>query len=257
MNALFHLTRTVWIEYIRRKDFYVVLILTGLFALAALAARMIGIKTAAEAEFLMSFGLTLAYLLTGVVTINLASRQIPREFDDRTIYPLLARPVTRGAILTGKILGVSVLAAFTLLLLSLLSYLPTPKSDTQSLLTLFQLLALQSLALLLLTVLTVALSLFTPPIVSALIALAVFVLGGTLANGLAFALRDTPPAVAALLTRAASLIPDFSLFEHITRFVQGQPPLATPDIAALAGYAALLALFYYSLASWCFARRQL
>jgi ABC-type transport system involved in multi-copper enzyme maturation permease subunit len=43
---------------------------------------------------------------TALTVILLAARQLPREFSNRTIYPLLAKPMGRLEFLAGKYLGV-------------------------------------------------------------------------------------------------------------------------------------------------------
>jgi ABC-type transport system involved in multi-copper enzyme maturation permease subunit len=53
---------------------------------------------------------------TALTVIVLASRQLPREFQNRTIYPLLAKPVTRFSFLLGKLAGVVLAGAFCFLL---------------------------------------------------------------------------------------------------------------------------------------------
>lgn len=257
MRNFLLITWTVWIEYIRRKDFYVVLILTGLFTVSALIARAIGIRTADEAFFLMSFGLSLAWLLAGVLTIMMASRQIPREFDQKTIYPLLARPLSRFALLAGKISGVSLLGMFSLSLFTALVWLPTPKSTDQSLATLLQTVGLQMLGIALLATVACALSLYMPPLVSALATLALFLAGGPALQGFRFGISGLPSAVEAPLDRIIALIPDFSVFEHIPRFVEGEPPLTFAGVAGIGGYGLLLAALYFALANWSLSRRQL
>jgi len=251
------ITWTVWIEYVRRKDFYVVLILTGLFALAALIARTIGIRTADEAFFLMSFGLSLAWLLAGVLTIMLASRQVPREFDQRTLYPLLARPVSRLTFLAGKITGVSMLGMLSLMLFTLLVWLPTPTSTDQSLATLAQTLALEMLGIALLATVACALSLYMPPIVSALATLGLFLAGGPALQGLRFGMAGLPVPISAPLGRLLALVPDFSVFEFIPRYVEGEPPMSLTGVAGIAGYGLVLIALYFAFANWSLSRRQL
>jgi Cu-processing system permease protein len=248
---------TVWIEFLRRKDFYVVLMFMGPFALAALVAAVVGVKTAAEAEFLMSFGLSLAWLLSALLTASLASRQLPREFENRTLYPLLARPVSRAAFLFGKVAGVAALGVLTLSLLTFLGYAPTPKSSEQSLLALAQILLLQSLALALLAVLAAALSLYTPPVVAMLLSAGVFLFGGSFVNAFAFALNDAPAPLRILAERLLMPVPDFSVFNHVARFAGGHAPIDTPAMLNIAAYAAILGLAWYAFAAWTFARRQL
>jgi ABC-type transport system involved in multi-copper enzyme maturation permease subunit len=40
-----------------------------------------------------------------VIAVTTAARQIPAEKENRTLFPLLAKPVTRGQVLLGKFLG--------------------------------------------------------------------------------------------------------------------------------------------------------
>lgn len=257
MRNFFIITRTVWIEYWRRKDFYVVLILMALYSLAALLVGVIGVRSADEAYFLMSFGLTLAWLLSGLMTLLLASRQFPREFENRTLYPLLARPLSRLTFLAGKIAGVGALGVLTLLVLSLLAWLPTPKGDEQSMATLVQVLGLEALSLFLLATVTASISLFTPSVVAMLISTALFLAGGLLLQAVRFGLNGPSSIPARALDRLLSLVPDFSLFEHIARFVEGQAPIEPARALALFGYALLLGAIYFSIAAWTFGRRQL
>lgn len=53
--------------------------------------------------------------------IVLSARQLPREMENRTIYPLLARPVRRVDFLFGKLLGV-ILAGFLCFILFMLIF---------------------------------------------------------------------------------------------------------------------------------------
>jgi len=49
--------------------------------------------------------LLLIWISALVIALTTAARQIPAERENRTIFPLLAKPVTRGQIITGKFLG--------------------------------------------------------------------------------------------------------------------------------------------------------
>lgn len=248
---------TVWIEFLRKKDFYVILILTSLFALLALGVRVIGIKTAEEALFLMSFGLTLAYLLSGIFTAMLAARQIPREFEHRTLYPLLARPLSRLTFLMGKITGVSLIGIGTLLLLTTIVYLPIPKSEEQSLATLMQILGIEMLAFIVLATFACALSLYLPTAITTLITLGVFVAGGGVNQGLRSGFQELPPILSAPLSGLLNLVPDFSLFEHIPRFVRGVGPFQGIDILVIAAYAGGVFTIYLAVGMFAISRKQL
>ncbi len=103
-RQLFLVARGVWLEAIRRKEIYVmVLISCGLIAALA-QVRFFGLESLSK--FYRETTLHLMSLATTFTVIVLASRQLPREFETRSIYPLLARPLHRGTFIVGKLLGV-------------------------------------------------------------------------------------------------------------------------------------------------------
>lgn len=130
MTRTFQITRVLMtaglLETIRRKDLYVVLILTVLLTLGASAFRVFGVQ--GLEIFVKDVAFTAIGVMTTILTVLIAARQIPEEIQRRTIYPLMARPITRGQLLLGKwatafftaSLGFVVLVLITLgLLLSL------------------------------------------------------------------------------------------------------------------------------------------
>lgn len=90
-------------ELYRRKDFYVLFILTVLITLVAGSANFF--NDARIVGWLKELSLSLIWLASLVIAINTAARQIPAERESRTIFPLLAKPVTRADVLVGKFLG--------------------------------------------------------------------------------------------------------------------------------------------------------
>lgn len=88
------------LETIRRKDLYVVLILTVLLILGAAAFRVFGVQ--GLEIFVKDVAFTAIGVMTTILTVLIAARQIPEEMQRRTIYPLMARPITRAQLLFGK-----------------------------------------------------------------------------------------------------------------------------------------------------------
>ncbi len=90
-------------ELYRRKDVWVVFTL-GLLILAPLAAiKPYGIG--GGSRHLFEIAQLLIWISAAVIAISVAGRQFPPEFEHRTIYPLLAKPVSRTTLLAGKFLG--------------------------------------------------------------------------------------------------------------------------------------------------------
>jgi ABC-type Na+ efflux pump permease subunit len=56
-------------------------------------------------RYLKEICLLLIWICSLVITITTTARQIPMERESRTIFPLLAKPVTRTQVILGKFLG--------------------------------------------------------------------------------------------------------------------------------------------------------
>ncbi|NQT84794.1 ABC transporter permease [bacterium] len=251
------IARTAWLESLRRKDFYVLLIFVGLFVGSIFIVRIIGVENPQTARFLMSFGLLLSYALAAILTVTTAARQLPNEIEKRTLQPLLAKPVSRSEIILGKTLAVSVIACASLIVFLLFSWLPAPKLPGQHLSAFAQMTVLRLVALCLLGVFTIALSLYIPAIVAILITLTTFFAAPTIVNFIGQLAGNSWHFGGKLVERVLVLIPDFSMFEHSQRYVQGASPMAAGDIVAILAYGIVFAEFFYFLTVRSFKRMPL
>jgi hypothetical protein len=93
----------VWIEMIRRKDVYVLLVLLGALLLALISMNIFGLG--GVAGYAQDVGLLLAWLFGWILTVAVSTRELPQEETRGTIFPLLAKPITRLQLLAGKWLG--------------------------------------------------------------------------------------------------------------------------------------------------------
>ncbi len=102
--------RTIWIEAIRSREIYAIVIV----AVALIAGtRLINFfDVGGLSKFYQEVALKTMNVATSLTVILLAARQLPREFENRTLYPLLAKPVSRLTFLLGKFFGVMCAAAF-------------------------------------------------------------------------------------------------------------------------------------------------
>src|SRR3954468_25073673 len=81
-------------ELFRRKDFYALFILTALITLILGSVNFF--NEANIVRYLKEICLFLIWVSSLVIAITTAARQIPAERESRTIFPLLAKPVTRS-----------------------------------------------------------------------------------------------------------------------------------------------------------------
>ncbi len=103
MNKIFALAGVVIRELYRRKDFYVLFVLTALLTLAAAAMNFFHDEKIVR--YVKDICLLLIWVSALLVAIVTTARQIPAEREARTIFPLLAKPVSRGQVIAGKFLG--------------------------------------------------------------------------------------------------------------------------------------------------------
>ena len=103
MFKVFAIAILVGKELYRRKDVYVLFVLTAVVTL--LMGSMTFFNDQSVARYIKEICLTLIWISSLVIAVVTAARQIPAEREHRTIFPLLAKPVTRGHVIVGKFLG--------------------------------------------------------------------------------------------------------------------------------------------------------
>jgi len=113
MNRVFAVAEVVIRELIRRKDFYVLFVLTAVLTL--LMGSITFFNEDSIARYVKEICLLLIWLATLVITVTTAGRQLPAERESRTIFPLLAKPISRTEVLLGKFLGCWLAVGFTLI----------------------------------------------------------------------------------------------------------------------------------------------
>jgi ABC-type transport system involved in multi-copper enzyme maturation permease subunit len=103
MNTVMALSGVVIKELYRRKDFYVLFVLTAVITL--LMGSVTFFNDAKIARYLKEISLLLIWVSALVIAIATTARQIPAERENRTIFPLLAKPVSRAQVVVGKYFG--------------------------------------------------------------------------------------------------------------------------------------------------------
>lgn len=149
MHALFAIARATLLESLRRRDLTVLAIGMTLLLAFLGAARWVGLEQPAVGTFLLNLSLTLVLVSAHLITLLISARQLPEELEQRTLYPLLARPIRRMDVLLGKwiacaCMGIGLCAALLTPVLILV-----PQLEFYDHRTLIQLVALQVPALML------------------------------------------------------------------------------------------------------------
>ena len=116
MEKIFGIAQVTITESFRRKDPYVVLILAALVVFGAGLFSRFG--TDGLGKFVKDVGFTVTNTMAVFICVIAAARQLPTESQNRTLYPLLAKPVSRFQVFMGKYLGVGIMASAVVVLFS-------------------------------------------------------------------------------------------------------------------------------------------
>jgi len=104
----------------RLKIFYVLM----LFALFLIGSSVFLAQMTFQQEFqvLKDIALGAMSLFTSLLAVIATARLLPQDIEDRTAYTVLAKPVSRFEYLAGKLLGVLLLLALSLIAMSALFF---------------------------------------------------------------------------------------------------------------------------------------
>lgn len=108
MKQIWIIARNTIQALVRKKDFYVFFLMLLLLLVLLLSEKFFGIQD--TSRYMKDIGFSGLWLFTLIIAVTFAARQMPEEIEAKTIFPLLAKPVSRPLLLLGRFLG-SVLAA--------------------------------------------------------------------------------------------------------------------------------------------------
>jgi len=199
---------------------------------------------------ILDIGLSAIEISGVLVSVLIGVGLVAGEIERRTVFPTLARPVTRGAFLLGRFLGLCAMLAVGVLagVLRLAGYGISASAAIGALLILLELALMAAAALLF--------GSFTRPILASAFSLSLFLIGHLLGDLKSFQQRSHSGLAKALTGAAYRLLPDLELLNVKSLAANELPvPHGLAPAAALYGvaYAAALLLIAVSI----FSRRDL
>ncbi len=264
MRCAMVIAKSVLLEAVRRKEVYVIIILCCALIGVVMSLDFFGLH--GLVKFYREVALQLMGISCALAVILLATRQLPREFEIKTIYPLLARPVGRLTFLLGKGLGVCAAAAFCLALFMLIYVAGILSLGGDLAWGLFlQHIYLQMLQMALLTAVCFMLSLLINYDAAMVIGFLFYSASGILSSASLVLYDLTNNAGRALLWLANYALPQLVLFDLSKKVIHYEPalraelwrPLSFGIMAALTFYALCHTLLYGGVSYYLFRRRAL
>jgi ABC-type transport system involved in multi-copper enzyme maturation permease subunit len=248
------LARGVVLESIRRKDLWVVAILGFLIMMTAGVLGFFGIQ--GLQVFVKDLAVSVLGIFGTIVAVLTASRMIPEEVKQRTLYPLLARPITRFDLLVGKLIGAIAVSWIAFLMLAALTALALASFHVGFEPIMLQYLLCKMLGLAVVCALSLALSLYMTPAAAATMSL-IFAFGsGMVVHALTMSYSAASGPAQFAIKALNSVLPQFSLFDLGSRAANLHwAPVPLWVVLFLLGYAVVYSTAM-TLLAWTKFRRQ-
>ena len=266
MSATLAIAVNAFRESVRDKVLYNLV----LFAVVMIGASyLIGQLTAGQdVKIIKDLGLSATSAFGLFIAVFIGIGLVSKEVERKSIYSLLAKPISRASFIIGKFLGLVLtlavnVAAMTVAYYAVLAYMnwmaepgmreswPAPATDVRLVVPIVLILA----QLTVVTAIALFFSTFSSPLLSALLTLCIWTAGHFNADLRNFqAVVDSPPAVYTART-LYYLLPNFASFDVKTQVVHGDavPPA---DVALTLAYAVVYVAALLVAAVAVFRRRD-
>src|SRR5258707_5798049 len=218
-----HIASNTFREAVRDRVLYNLIAFALLLSGAAILVGQISVEI--ERLVVINLGLTAVSLFGVVIAIFIGIGLVSKEIDKRTLYTVLSRPVRRWEFIAGKFFGLAgtlVVNTFFMAIgvFAALAYVSrhSQASDASVVVALYFIV----LQFVIITALALFFSSFSSPLLSAVFAFSLFVIGSFAEDLRGFA-SMTHGATRWLATGAAYLVPNFSALNIITSVAHSQP----------------------------------
>ena len=240
-------------ETIRERVLYNLLFFAIVMTLSGLLLGPLSIRQ--DEKIIKDIALAAMDFFGTAIAIFVGVGLVSKEIERRSLYPLMAKPVTRDEFLLGKFAGLS----FTLFVnvavmaagLYLTLFLTGRRTDPRLLAAVFPIF----LSLVLTVSLALLFSLFTSTALAAFGSL-MLVIAGRFSDVIRNMREVAPGTPSWLIQGLYYVIPNYRDFDFKDRVVYGDPVTAG-DLAAVTLYAAVYVAVVLGIAMWSFRRREL
>jgi len=258
MRTVWLISKSVLVEAVRRKEIYAIILLSLLLIAGVFSINFFDVK--GLTKFYREVALKIMSMATALTVIILACRQLPREFENQTIYPLLAKPIRRTSFLSGKLLGVllSALFCFSLFMLVYLAgtlYL----GGSIPWIHFLEYIYLQLLQMLILASLGFLLSLIMNLDAAITLGIIFYFTSNILITGITYIYDFIGVAGQTVLIVLTYAIPQLALFDFSGKTVHAEvwAPLKPGTMVVLTVYALVFSGVYYVFTALIFRRRSI
>ncbi len=205
------LARGVFLESLRRKDLWVVAILGFLILMGASALGFFGVQ--GLQVFVKDLAVTVLGAFSTIVAVLTSTRMLPEEIKQRTLYPLLSRPISRLDLIVGKLIGSILVTWLAFLILCTLTAVALFGFGVNFEPIMGQYVLAKMLGLALVCAFGLTLSIYMTPAAAATTTF-IFTFGSTIiVRGLTSGYDHAGPAMQFVFKFINAILPQFTLFD--------------------------------------------
>ena len=227
-------------ENLRDKILYNLLLFAGLLIAASMLLGSLSISE--QEKIVTDMGLAAINLIGVIIAVFVGIGLVSKEIERRTIYTIVARPISRVQFVLGKYLGLVVTLSVNLSIMLLVFLLTIWWSGASVHISLLQAVELIFVELLVVTALALFFSTFSSAMVSASMTLGLYVIGHLTPDVKGIAEKSQNELVTMLLTGIYYLCPNLEMLN-----IKGQASAGVSVSLAYQSMATIYGLFYASL----------
>jgi ABC-type transport system involved in multi-copper enzyme maturation permease subunit len=254
MQRIWAVASNVVREVLRDRILYLAL----LFTVAILGAALLLPEVAAGAEdkILLDVGLAMIGGLGLVIAVFVGTGLLNREIEKRTVLVLMAKPINRAELILGKHLGLSIVLALLIALMTMIFLGVLSLRQVEYSLSSFIIAAVYiGVELSLLAAVAILFGVFTSSLIATLLTFAVYLMGHFSQNLVTLGNTVQTPSIQRLIQGLYLIFPDLSRFDLKNIAVYGDlPPLTT--LLLNLGYGLIYGVLVLTIAILIFCRRQ-
>ncbi|NEQ41373.1 MAG: ABC transporter permease [Okeania sp. SIO3I5] len=254
VGRIIKIAKNVFWEAIRDRILYLIVFFALLMVVAVRLIPELSIGT--EDKIILDLGLATIGILGLIVTVFIGTGLVNKEIEKRTVYVLLAKPLSRSELIVGKHIGLSavlvvLLAAMTLiygLILSLSGIYYPIVSILVTVIFIF-------IQLSLLTAVAILFGVFTSSLLATLFTFGIYLMGNLSRDLVKLGDLSDNPGIKKLMMGLYVVLPDLSRLDLKNDAVYGLlPSMAT--LVTNFGYALLYIMLVLSITIAIFARKE-
>ena len=254
MGRIVKIAKNVFGEAIRDRILYII----GLFALLMVAAvRLIPeLSVGTDDKIILDFGLAAISILGLIVTVFIGTNLVNKEIEKRTVYILVAKPLSRSELIVGKHIGLSAVLAVLLIVMTVIYGLILSLSGISypigSILVTVIFIFIQ---LSLLTAVAILFGVFTSSLLATLFTFGIYLMGNLSRDLVKLGDLSDNLGIKKLMMGLYVILPDLSRLNLKNDAVYGLLP-SMANLVSNFGYALLYIILLLSITIAIFARRE-